>query len=449
MEEQQNYLVQLHEFLESKGLTTEEASEHLIDVFRKAFEKEKDAMSRYETEVPEPADVTVDFDINEGTLKITRKLEVVEEKTIQSRFKQIELNDERIKGKELKIGDIFEEVVDLENISISKRQHIDQLFKQKLSEAEKIKVYKKFSKFKGEILNAKVHKVLNRGNIILDYNGDSIFMPSSEVSPLDKIYEGDFVSIYVLEIEELSKDAQIIASRRVPEFVTKLIERENTDVVDGVVKIEGVAREVGVKTKIAVSSTHPDVDPVGSLIGPRGNRIKIIVDEISGERVDAIKYSDDIKQFIAEALSPAEVVGVHVKEKQDGESEWNEVIVVVDEDQFLTALGKRGVNIKLAAILTKTRIDVKTVKEAQELGIAWEPVEKTKFVKKSNKIIDEIDLEEFSSIEDIANDTGDTFTEDDYDFEEIDYSDENEILNEDHNYEEEQEELVNDEGEDL
>ena len=240
-------------------------------------------------------------------------------------------------------------------------------------------------------------------------------MPSTEIPSLDrnKIVEGKPLTIYVLEIKEIAKDAQIIASRKNPNFVSKLIEREIDDVGDGVVQIEAVSREAGFKTKVAVSTTIEEVDPVGSIIGVKGQRIKAIVEEIGGERLDIIKYHDDIKQFIAEALLPAEITGIKVTESEDG---WREAIVVVEEDQFLPAIGKRGINIKLAAILTKSKLDVKTVAEAKEQGIDYEKISKSKFISQNNNSFnDEMDFQEFTSIEEMAEEISSmAFTADDY-----------------------------------
>ncbi len=435
----ENYISQLHEFLDSKGLTEGEAKLYLEEVFRKAFEKNKDALSRYEEEEPEGAEVKVDINLETGEVDITKYLEVVEEITILSRFRQIELGDERIEGLGLKVGDTFEEKINLDDINMGKSQHIKQLFLQKLSEIEKIKLYHKFSKHRNELLTPKVHKLLNRGNVILDYNGDSIFMPSSEISPLDKnkIVIGNPLTIYVMDVEELSKDAQIIASRRQPQFVAKLIERGIDDVQDGVVVIEAIAREAGFKTKVAVSTQDANVDPVGSIIGVKGQKIKPIVDEIGGERLDVIKYHPDIKQFIAESLLPAEITGIKLEEDEEG---WRTATVIVEEDQFLPALGKRGINIKLAAILTRSKIDVKTVQEAKDEGIEWEPISKSKYVSQSQESI--IDLDEFSNItEEMSLDTNSedyNFSDDDYDFDHIDYTNDSQQDDEFYNPEEDE-----------
>ncbi len=394
-----NYIEQLKMFLEDKGLTEAETKEHLEDVFRKAFEKDRDALSKYDEEEPESANVEVNIDLETGKIDIKKHILVVDEMKIISRFREVEPDHESIEGLGLKVGDSHTIDINIDEINMGKRQHIKQLFLQKLSEIEKIKVYNKFSKYKGELLTPKVHKVLSRDNVILDYDGDSIFMPANEVSPLDgpKIKLGNPVTIYVLDIEELSKDAQIIASRKHPQFVAKLVEREIDDVQDGIVTVEGCAREAGFKTKIAVSTNDGNVDPVGSIIGVKGQKIKPIIDEIGGERLDVIKYHEDIKQFIAEALLPAEIKGIKMDEEigEDGVARKT-ATVIVDQDQFLPALGKRGINIKLAAILTKTKLDVKTPAEAAEEGIEWEPVTKTKFVSQGGGNM--VDLEEYENL---------------------------------------------------
>ncbi len=412
MAEQINFALLLTALLESNELTHEEAKEALEEVLKKAFEIEKDHLSRYEEEDPEPADVKVTVDLNEGKVEVVKHLQVTEDYSQALRFKQIESTDERIEGLGLNPGDIFEEVINLNEITDTMRNRIGQLFKQKLSELDKKKTYEKFSLHRNELLSPTVHKILKHGNLILDYNGDSIFMPSREISSLDKdkIVIGRPLTIFVLDVEEMSKDAQIIASRANPQFVSKLIEREIDDVHDGVVTIEAISREAGFKTKVAVSTTDPNIDPVGSIIGVKGQKIKPIVEEIGGERLDVIKYHPDIKQFIAEALLPAEITGIKVEEDEEG---WRTATVIVEEDQFLPALGKGGINIKLAAILTKSKLDVKTIAEAKAEGIEWEAISKSKFVSQGQTAI--IDLDEFGHIsDDVHHDEVTDFSDHDY-----------------------------------
>ncbi len=434
----EKFITQLHEFLESKGLTQEETKLYLEEVFKKSFEIDKDHLSKYEEEDPEPALIKVNIDLEEGKVEIIKSLTVTDDYSQVKRFQQIETTDERIEGLGLNVGDIFEEKIDLDSITSTKAQRVKQLFLQKLSEIEKIKLYNKFSKYKNELIVPKVHKILKRGNVILDFHGDSIFMPSREISPLDKdiIKIGNPITIFVLDIEELAKDAQIIASRANPQFVAKLIEREIDDVHDGVVAIESIAREPGFKTKVAVSTQDPNVDPVGSIIGVKGQKIQPIVSEINGERLDVIKYHGDIKQFIAEALLPAEITGIKLVEDEEG---WRTASVIVEEDQFLPALGKRGINIKLAAILTRTKLDVKTVREAQEEGIDWEPISKTKFVAQTqDNVINLDDIHDMTSdihhynAEDSNEDA--MFTEDDYEIDDNFFFDDKKDSNDDEFY---------------
>lgn len=421
----ENFVLSLNDFLRQKGLSKDEALENLEYVFKKAFEKDKDALSKYDGEDLELADVNVDINLDAGTVTIKRDKIVVVEKKIERRFKEIEIDDELIQGKNLKVGDVFTEEIDLNEISLAKRQHIKQLFLQKNSETEKKKVYDKFSKHKGEILNVKVHKIWNEGNMILDYNGDSIFMPAKQSSYLDKenISLGDIIPVYILEVEEQSKDAQIIATRVSPEFVTKLLEKEIEEVADEIVKIERISREPGFKTKIAVSTTQSEVDPVGTIIGVKGQKIKLVTNELNGERIDVIKHEDDLKKFVAEALLPAKITGITIP-KHSEEDNREHVTVIVEKDQFLATLGKKGMNIKLAAILTGSKIDVKNIEEAKEEGIKWEEVTRTEFISKNanNNVYDDIDLDDYASTMDIAESENDTFSEDDYNNDEEGYN---------------------------
>jgi len=207
------------------------------------------------------------------------------------------------------------------------------------------------------------------------------------------------VLVYVLDVEKESKDAQIIGSRAQIGFVEKLIEREIEDVADGVVNIVKIAREPGAKTKVAVSSTLQEVDPVGAIIGVKGTKIQPIIEELSGERIDIIKYHDDLGKFIAEAVLPAKIKGVKIKIDEEGQKF---VTVVVDKDEFLPTIGKKGINVKLAAILTGTKLDVKTVEEAEAEGIEWDVVVEEKRQTASSHIQSVNEMEtEGVSIDDI------------------------------------------------
>ncbi|RKX66868.1 MAG: hypothetical protein DRP42_02085 [Tenericutes bacterium] len=258
-------------------------------------------------------------------------------------------------------------------MSISKAQHIKQLLIQKTRESEKQKLFDQFKDRQGELMNVNVFKIEDN-YVILSKEDTSIFVPSSELSPLDNIKVGEKITVYVINVDDKSRDAQIIGSRTNPMLVSKLIERSVEDVQDGIIKIEAIAREPGIKTKLSVSSTLPEVDPVGSIIGVRGSKIKTIIDEIGGERIDVVKHSDDVKQLVVNALSPARITGI--KLEIDPENEERQIITVVtEEDQFLATIGKRGSNVKLAARLAGVKIEVKTIEQAKEAGIEYEEVD--------------------------------------------------------------------------
>lgn len=350
-----------------KNLNRNEITSYLEEVFIKAFQRDRN----FNTENPIPeASVDAKVDLDKAQFDIWITYEVVEEVELDNRLIHIAFDDAKVLEAGLKIGDKYVNHIDFNDVNYSRLVHIKQLFLQKLREAEKHKLYDKFISQKGKLLTAKVIQVnQEKGYIILDKGGVSIFVPGSELSPNDHFVVGDIAKVYVLEIEKEARDAQIIGSRSNVKFIQALIEEEIDDVIDGIVKVEAISREVGFKTKVAVSSILPEVDPVGSIIGVKGQKIKPIIDELNGERIDIIKYSTDIEEYIAEAVLPAKITGVIIKEEEN--EGRRDAIVIVAENEFLPTLGKRGINVKLAAILTKTKLDIKTVSDAKKQGIEY------------------------------------------------------------------------------
>ncbi len=353
---------------EQKGITKEEVKNYLIEVFTKAFNKTDDW--DYKNPIEE-ADVIVNLDIEQGSIKVSKRFEIVNEIDPIKKLKQLLPSDEKLVGKHLNVGDTFEEHIDLSKISQKQLQHIKQLLIQKTREAEKNKLYQAFSSRQGTLVNAKVFRV-EENYAILDIDGVSIFMPKSEMNPMERLQQNSFILVYITKVDPTAKDAQIVASRASAFFVSKLIEQEIDDVGNGTVTINAVARQVGYKTKIAVSTLNQDIDPVGSLIGVKGTKIKIVQDAIHNERIDVIPYYSDIKKFIATALAPAKIKGIKMTSEEEGKKH---AIVVVDDSEFLSAIGKQGINVKLAAKLTGVNIDVKTLSTATEEGIEFESVD--------------------------------------------------------------------------
>ncbi len=352
---------------EQNEISSELIVKILSDSFIKAFEKNGPFDSLKPVELSK---IDVNIDLDKEIIDIKRVWTVADKVAEEDRFTHIGIDNELLKGKSLKAGDIFEEEINLDDILYGKAQHIKVLFLQKLKEHEKAKLYEEFKSKKDQLIVATVFKYEKGKYAILEFEGASVFMPSREFLP-GEIYElGQKLLVYILEIEKETSGAQIIASRADANFVRKLIEKEIDDVQDGVVEIVNIVREAGMKTKVAVKSNTPEVDPVGAIIGVKGSKIAPIITELKGERIDIIKWSDDTTELIKEAVLPAKIIGVKYESTEDSQT----AIVIVEDDQFLPTIGKRGINVMLVAKLANHKIDVKTKTQASEENMEYEPV---------------------------------------------------------------------------
>jgi N utilization substance protein A len=232
-------------------------------------------------------------------------------------------------------------------------QTAKQVIQQRLRDAKREQVYDRYQGRQGDLVTGIVQQVDHR-YAMLDLGDAEAIMPSSERIPYERLDRGARVKALVLEVREEGKGAPIVASRSHPDFIKALFELEVPELLEGVVEIKAIAREPGHRTKLAVFSNDPSVDPVGACVGARGSRVRQVVNELRGEKVDLVQYRDDQKQFIAEALSP--VRGVREVRINDEEKE---AIVIVPDGQLSLAIGKEGQNARLAARLTGYRIDIR------------------------------------------------------------------------------------------
>ena len=248
-------------------------------------------------------------------------------------------------------------------------QTAKQVIVQKIREAERKTIYNDFVKKQGDIVSGAVHRFEKKA-MFVDLGKTIGILPAREQSPQDEFRQGDFIKAYVVEIKKTPSGPEIILSRAHEGMVGRLFEIEVPEIHDGIVKIMGVAREAGSRTKIAVHSSDPKIDAVGSCVGMRGQRVKNIVRELGGEKIDIIEWDQDPARFIANALSPARVVHVEIN------TERKEARVTVAEDQLSLAIGKGGQNVRLAAKLTGWRIDVRSKNEGTgaESGETDEPI---------------------------------------------------------------------------
>jgi N utilization substance protein A len=245
-------------------------------------------------------------------------------------------------------------------------QTAKQVIMQRLRDAKREQVFDLYEGREGDLVTGIVQSSDHR-YALLDLGNAEAIMPSSERIPYERLERGNRVKAYILEVRGEGKGPQIVVSRSHPEFIRSLFELEVPELVDGDVEIRAIAREPGHRTKIAVASNDPNVDPVGACVGARGSRVRQVVNELRGEKVDIVEWRDDTRSFIAEALSPARVKEVRLDEEE------KIATVVVPDHQLSLAIGREGQNARLAAKLTGYKVDIRS--ESQDLGLDIEDEE--------------------------------------------------------------------------
>lgn len=250
-------------------------------------------------------------------------------------------------------------------------QTAKQVIIQKIREAEREIIYDDYHKKVGGIVTGAVHR-FERGNIIVDFGKTEGFLPKSQQCPNERYKQGDRIRAYVLDVTKTSHGPQIVLSRSSADFVKKLFELEVPEITEGIVEIKAISREGGERTKMAVYSKDDKVDPVGACVGMRGNRVKDIVRELHGEKIDIIRWSDDIKEYLRAALSPAQISKLKI------DREKKNIVVLVKTDQLSIAIGKHGQNVRLASKLIGWEIDIRSEEEAEKEEAGKEEPPKTK-----------------------------------------------------------------------
>ena len=276
-----------------------------------------------------------------------------------------EINIEAAKklSRRAKIGDTLPVPVETKKFGRIAAQAAKQVIIQGIREAERGIIYEEFTSKEHELLTGVVSHIDPRnGNVSIDISSNSevtkAMLSANERIKTENIKEGDRIKVYVVEVRNSTRGPQVLISRTHPGLVKRLFELEVPEIFDGTVEIKSIAREAGSRTKMAVWSADENVDPIGACVGPKGGRVASIVDELNGEKIDIIKYSENPEEYIAAALSPSEVVSVTMQE--DGKS----CRVIVPDAQLSLAIGKEGQNARLAAKLTGYKIDIKPESEA-------------------------------------------------------------------------------------
>ncbi|MDY0220029.1 MAG: transcription termination factor NusA [Desulfobacterium sp.] len=310
------------------------------------------------------ADIEVHYDEKNGEIEVFQFKEVVSE--VDDPDVELTLEEGLLYDSACEIGDSLGIKVDTAEFGRIAAQSAKQVIIQKMKEAERNAVYENFIHRKGEIINGIVQRT-DRGNIIVNLGQAEAILASREQMPRENYRRGDRIRAYILDVLEESRGPQVILSRTHPEFVAKLFATEVPEIAEGIVTIRGTAREAGVRTKIAVSSTDSDVDPVGACVGMKGNRVQSIVQELRGEKVDIVPWNPDVAKFVCNALAPAEIARVIIDED-------NRSMEVIVPDDFLSiAIGKNGQNVRLACRLTGWHLEVMSEDEySSELKQGYE-----------------------------------------------------------------------------
>jgi N utilization substance protein A len=308
--------------------------------------------------------IAVEANQETGTVRMFIKKDVVEE--VDNSATEISLDEARVQLPHVQLGDVIRIEVKPKNFGRIAAQTARQVIIQGIREAERGMVYDEFNSKEHEILTGIVTRVDPRsGAASLRIGSGSevteAFLATSEQVKGEEIREGDRLRVYVVEVRRSTRGPQVLISRTHPGLVKRLFELEIPEIYDGTVEVKSIAREAGSRTKIAVWSDEPNVDPIGACVGPGGQRVNSVVEELHGEKVDIIKYSEDPAEYIAAALSPADVVSVDIL--PDGKS----CRVVVPDDQLSLAIGKEGQNARLSAKLTGFKIDIKPASDPGEL----------------------------------------------------------------------------------
>ena len=320
-------------------------------------------ISAYKKNFGKNANVRATIDPDKGEVEVLSRKTVVE--TVEDPQCEMSLEEARTIRPQYELGDLVEVQVTPKNFGRIAAQTAKQVVVQHLREAERGVIYDEYSQKENEILTAIVQRVENKQVFVELGRTEGLLEPSQQLPP-EELQVNDRIKVYVLEVSRLGRGPQVFVSRTHPGLVKRLFELEVPEIVTGVVQIKSIAREAGFRTKMAVVSTDPLIDAVGSCVGPRGMRVENVVNELKTEKIDIVKWSQDPAEYIANALNPARVLSVFVSEAEKAAA------VVVPDNQLSLAIGKEGQNARLAAKLTGWKIDIRSQSqveaEARQMG---------------------------------------------------------------------------------
>ena len=311
-------------------------------------------VSAYKKNYGTSQNVRVDINEETGDINVYMRMDVVADEEIEDELTQIPLSEAMEIDPRYEVGDVVEYQVTPRDFGRIAAQTAKQVVVQRIREAERGMIFDNFITRQGEILTGTVQRISNETLFVNVGNTEGILSPNEQV-PGERYKVNDRLKVYIMDVRKTNKGPQVFLSRSHPGLVKRLFELEVPEIEDGTVEIKGIAREAGSRTKMAVYTEYENVDPVGACVGTRGNRVQAIVDELHGEKIDIITWSEDPEVLIANVLSPAKVEKVIIPDEDE-----KSAIVIVPDYQLSLAIGKEGQNVRLAARVSGWKIDIKS-----------------------------------------------------------------------------------------
>ena len=348
--------------------------------------------------IHDEADVRVEINRDTGEYDAYRRWLVLDDEEVEIPAQQIGVIEAREDDPEVQIGDYIEESLEAVDFGRIGAQTAKQVILQKIRDAEREQVLNDFLERKEHLVTGTI-KRMERGNAIVEAGRIEALLPRDQMIPKENLRPGDRVRAWLMKIDRNARGPQLILSRTAPQFIMKLFELEVPEIEDGLLEIKSAARDSGVRAKIAVKSNDQRVDPIGTCVGMRGSRVTAVTNELSGERVDIVLWSQDPAQFVIGALAPAEVNSIVVDEER------HSMDVVVDEANLAIAIGRSGQNVRLASELTGWTINLMTVEESQEKQEKETASTRQLFMEKldvDEEVAEILVQEGFSTLEEVA-----------------------------------------------
>ncbi len=351
--------------LEDVALQRGVSVDELITAFEEALERaylRQRGFRQKDVEEGRGPLVEAHLDPRTGQIEVLEIKKVVEK--VENPDREISLEEARKYDPEVQVGEEMEFPVDPEEFSRIAVLTAKNVLTQRIKEAERNRVYEEFKDRQGEVITGQVSRVDNRRNVYVDLGRGEALMPPREQIPTERYHSGQRVKVYLKEVKKSARGPSLIVSRAAPELLAYLLRQEVPEIAEGTVEIKAIAREPGSRSKVAVTSHNPNVDPIGACIGHKGQRIQAVSAELGRERIDVVAWSPDPKEFIRNALSPAVVGRIELDPEQKRAKIW------VGKDQHSVAIGRSGQNVRLASKLTGYEIDFVEAEGLEDLDAA-------------------------------------------------------------------------------